>query len=129
MFKGDWRTRLKIAEITGPWDQEPDRDLWKHAGLACLVNRGPMGAWCGYVAVPPGHPAHRKHYNEVDVEVHGGLTYSEECQGVICHTPKPGEPDDVWWLGFDCGHTRKQRPNTWPSSWPRPLQSNALTRM
>jgi hypothetical protein len=18
--------------------------------------------------------------------------------------PEPGEPDDVWWLGFDCGH-------------------------
>jgi hypothetical protein len=18
--------------------------------------------------------------------------------------PKPGEPADVWWLGFDCGH-------------------------
>lgn len=22
----------------------------------------------------------------------------------ICHLPGPGEPDDVWWFGFDCGH-------------------------
>ena len=22
----------------------------------------------------------------------------------ICHLPEPGEPDDVWWLGFDCAH-------------------------
>lgn len=22
----------------------------------------------------------------------------------ICHLPEPGEPDDVWWFGFDCAH-------------------------
>ena len=22
----------------------------------------------------------------------------------ICHIPDQGEPDDVWWLGFDCLH-------------------------
>jgi hypothetical protein len=22
----------------------------------------------------------------------------------ICHTPSAGEPDDVWWFGFDCAH-------------------------
>lgn len=22
----------------------------------------------------------------------------------ICHVPAPGEPDDVWWFGFDCAH-------------------------
>jgi hypothetical protein len=22
----------------------------------------------------------------------------------ICHLPAPGEPDHVWWLGFDCAH-------------------------
>ena len=36
--------------------------------------------------------------------VHGGLTYSEKCQGEICHVPAAGEPADVWWLGFDCSH-------------------------
>jgi len=39
-----------------------------------------------------------------DVDVHGGLTYSGRCSGHICHVAQPGEPDDVWWFGFDCGH-------------------------
>jgi len=111
-----------------------------------------MGAWCGYVAVPPGHPWHGVHYNEcvkgcatvepkpieqigdvpvpdsiqkahmerkhfacretfqsdhtpeLIINVHGGLTYSDFCSGHICHVPKPGEPDNVFWFGFDCSH-------------------------
>jgi len=38
------------------------------------------------------------------VEVHGGLTYANACSGHICHVPKQGEPDDVWWFGFDTSH-------------------------
>lgn len=73
-------------------------------GFACLIRRTNIGIWCGYVAVPPGHPWHGKHYDAVDADVHGGLTYAEPCSGEICHVPQPGESDDVWWLGFDCGH-------------------------
>ena len=89
-----------------PWLKEPDRVLFKYEGFPCLLNRAPTGAWCGYVGVPPGHPAHGKDYGDVEVHVHGGLTYSDSCQedGPICHVPEPGEPDDVWWLGFDCAH-------------------------
>lgn len=96
----------------GPWQDEPDRKEWKHAGLPCLMSRGPSGHWCGYVAVPPGHPAHGKHYDGVDVNVHGGLTYADKCQGAICHVPEPGDPDDVWWLGFDCAHARDLSPKS-----------------
>lgn len=39
-----------------------------------------------------------------EIEVHGGLTYSDKCTGKICHVPEPGESDDVWWFGFDCAH-------------------------
>lgn len=64
------------------------------------------GALCGYVGVPRTHPLHRQPVEtlEPDLEVHGGLTYSGACSGKICHTPEPGEPDDVWWFGFDCAH-------------------------
>lgn len=62
------------------------------------------GSWCGYVGVPPGHPAFKKGYDDVEVNVHGGLTYAAHCASHICHVPKPGEPDNVWWLGFDCAH-------------------------
>ncbi len=37
--------------------------------------------------------------------MHGGLTYAAECDGDdICHTPEPGEPEHMWWVGFDCAH-------------------------
>ncbi len=88
----------------GPWHDEPDRVEFEHAGFACLLLRSGTGAWCGYVAAPPGHPWHGQQYGAVDASVHGGLTYSERCQGRICHVAKPGESDDVWWLGFDCNH-------------------------
>lgn len=89
---------------SGPWQNEPDRIEWEYLGFACLMTRTEMGNWCGYVAVPPGHPAFEKPYDDVDVRVHGGLTYSDHCQAHICHVPKPGDPDNVWWLGFDCAH-------------------------
>ncbi len=88
----------------GPWQAEPDRAEWEHAGLPCLAIRNRSGVWCGYAAVPPGHPSHGQDYNDVPVEVHGGLTYGSLCDGHICHVPKPGDPDDVYWFGFDCHH-------------------------
>lgn len=45
------------------------------------------------------------------IQVHGGLTFAGGCQeGAdpskhICHLPEEGEPDTVWWFGFDCGHS------------------------
>lgn len=102
---------LKVDKIEwgeGPWQQEPDRVDFEHAGLPCLLLRNPdQGHWCGYAAVPPGHPLHGVAFEEVPEEVHnvpGGLTYADQCKGHICHVPKPGEPDNVWWFGFDCGH-------------------------
>lgn len=28
----------------------------------------------------------------------------------ICHVPAPGEPDDIWWFGFDCAHAGDRMP-------------------
>lgn len=28
----------------------------------------------------------------------------------ICHTPGEGEPDNVWWFGFDCAHAGDHTP-------------------
>lgn len=102
----------------GPWDGEPDRIAWDDdvTGLQCIMLRNRMGAWCGYVAVPAGHPWHGVDQAAAcalpsgiaEPEVHGGVTYSAPSAGVvgvgICHVPKPGEPDDVWWVGFDTAH-------------------------
>lgn len=91
----------------GPWHDEPDHVDFEHAGHPCILHRGRAGAWCGYVAVPPGHPWHGRGYDwerGIDADVHGGITYAEKCAGAICHVAKPGESDDVWWVGFDCNH-------------------------
>jgi hypothetical protein len=89
----------------GPWKEEPDRVDFVHAGYACFLLRNDrMGQWCGYVGVDRVHPFYGKKYDDVDVEVHGGLTYSDTCKGQLCHVPQPGMPDDVWWFGFDAAH-------------------------
>lgn len=114
----------------GPWQHEPDRIEWRDGDYTLLMLRNRHGAWCGYVGVHPGHPwhgddysrEHDDHYCEdddctahlvADIEVHGGITFSEACmkprgdedrRSLVCHTRAPGEPDDVWWVGFDCLH-------------------------
>ncbi len=114
----------------GPWGDEPDRVQWTDAatGLPCLIRRSVMGAWCGYVGVPPEHPWYGHDYAacfadhdhdaddahcwedsiEARVSVHGGLTYASACDGDtaegVCHVPEPGQPDHAWWFGFDCAH-------------------------
>lgn len=102
----------KAAWGPGPWANEPDRVEFEAHGFPCLIRRTDMGILCGYVAVPPGHPWHGKGYDDVPAEVHGGLTYSEACAGDVCHVPKPGTPDNVWWLGFDHGHYDDLMPAT-----------------
>ncbi len=76
---------------------------WEHAGLHCAVTQGhEAGHRCGYVRVPPRHWAFGKHYEEVHVQIHGGLTFAE---------PEPCNHEDGagWWLGFDCGHMGRDR--------------------
>jgi hypothetical protein len=96
---------------TNEWDSEPDRKHWIDAesGLDCLIIRnelGRKGALCGYVGVPKGHPWHGKDHDDIDADVHGGLTFAAACGGKICHDEKieTVANADVWWLGFDCAH-------------------------
>ncbi len=102
----------------GEWDNEPDKLQFRtNNGMPALIVRNHAGALCGYVGVPKGHPLYEVHYDEAPVEVHGGLTFSNKCHGAICHVPEPGEPDDVWWLGFDCYHAGDYAPtmNKYPT--------------
>lgn len=100
---------------SGPWLNEPDRYLWKDekTGYHCLIKRNPrMGILCGYVAIPRNHPCFGKDESDIDVNVHGGLTYAKECDNDpitgICHQSEDG--DHVWWVGFDCGHYKDINP-------------------
>lgn len=44
------------------------------------------------------------------LRVHGGITYTNECKGKICHKTETG--DHVWWIGFDCVHGGDLSPTT-----------------
>lgn len=96
----------------GPWNAEPDRIDWvdEATNLDCMVQRNYMGNWCGYVAVESDHELYGQDYDTPDVDVHGGLTYSAACFGEpgvmpnICHIPREGREDEVWWFGFDTAH-------------------------
>lgn len=106
----EWRfPELKALLGSGPWQNEPDKMQWEDetTGLACLIVRSPsMGALCGYVGVPEGHPWHGLNYRELDhLTVHGGITFTKKCHGKdtergVCHVTE--KEDNVWWIGFDC---------------------------
>lgn len=92
----------------GPWDGEPDRVDFIHAGYSCFIKRhAGSGHWCGYVGVPSTHPYYKtdEPYS-LDLGVHGGVTYGDICNpdSGICHIPTEGMPEDVYWIGFDAHH-------------------------
>lgn len=115
-----WTTTDKSDWEDGPWQDEPDKIQWtdEATGLPCLAVRNEGGAWCGYVGMTKGHPWYEANPFEIDLPhgVHGGLNFATFCQDTgdesqgICHIPGPGEPDHVYWLGFDCGHAWDKKP-------------------
>src|SRR3990170_1427740 len=58
------------------WETEPDQEEFVHAELPCLILRTPLRHLCGYVGVPPSHPMYQRKYDDINVAVHGGLTFS-----------------------------------------------------
>jgi len=68
-----------------------EKEWTTKAGFKAEVIATDMGHRCGYVTVPKDHPWHGKTYNDVDLDVHGGLTYA-------------GMEDGDWWFGYDCAH-------------------------
>lgn len=118
MERIEYRTIDKSTWARGPWDDEPDKVQWQDeaTGLPCLAIRHQRsGHFCGYVGVAEGHPLFGRS-GEDELEAHGGLTFggafcSDEHEShSICHKPGPGEPDHVWWVGFDCAHARDLSP-------------------
>ena len=54
-------------------------NIWKDRGFICFIFRHPtFDTFNGYIVIPPLHPWYNKHYDSIDVQVHGGLTFSDE---------------------------------------------------
>jgi len=112
----EWFFKDRTQWGPGAWDKEPDKAQWTDAetGLPCLIHRNYSGAWCGYVGVSL---VLMEYLGDLDIEtldisVHGGITFTDKCMTSptfangegICHVPEQGEPDAVFWFGFDCSH-------------------------
>ena len=63
----------------------------------CVILGLSLGHRCDYVGLPKEHKYYNMHYELIDVDVHGGLTYSDRGNGYPVK-------DDRWWIGFDCAH-------------------------
>lgn len=68
-----------------------------HRGFEYKVIVMDMGHRCGYVCLPENHPWYNKNYCDIDVRIHGGLTFSEMCNGHPILS-------NGYWIGFDCLH-------------------------
>ena len=60
----------------------------------------------GYVVIPKGHPAHNINYGEIFVDVHGGLTFSNNVDSLNKEDfPElTNEMAGCWVVGFDTAH-------------------------
>ena len=52
---------------------------------------------CAYVCIEPGHELFKKEYNDFNLDVHGGVTYSEFGLHDIIDS-------DIWVIGWDYNH-------------------------
>jgi len=74
---------------------------WEAHGLKCRVLDSPFQGYNGYVGIPKEHPAWRKNYNDLPIDVHGGLTFSEMGKEDDANWPDP----ELCWFGFDTAHS------------------------
>lgn len=59
----------------------------------------------GYVLIPKGHKLHGVDYNNINVNVHGGLTFAKLAKECVDYFNI--EPEDIegWLIGFDTAHS------------------------
>lgn len=67
-------------------------------GYRCVIVGQKLGHRCGYIGVPKEHKYYGVDYDDIDIDIHGGWTYASG------NNEYPVKSDDLWWIGFDCGH-------------------------
>lgn len=66
----------------------------------------------GYVVIPKGHPLHGKDYDDINVSVHGGLTFGISAKELDWEELTE-EDKEGWVVGFDTAHGDDSSSN-WP---------------
>lgn len=95
-FAEEQGTTRELYALLATIDSEGNQGGGTVEGLPYRLSRNGMCNWCGYVGVFHDHPAYGKGYGEIDISVHGGLTFAGD-------VPEWGH-GEMWWLGFDTSH-------------------------
>lgn len=66
-------------------------------GLRFIVMRGPASL-CAYIGLPTEHPLANHDYDNVPIDCHGGLTFSQLGDG-------KNWPSGFYWYGWDYAHS------------------------
>ena len=69
-------------------------ERFEYKCFPCVVVMQNMCFRTAYVGIPQGNPLYRKHYENINVDCHGGLTYARDS---LLDQPET----DLWWIGFD----------------------------
>lgn len=97
----------------GPWKDEPDYVAWvdDETSYRCVMRRNVIGAWCGFVGLPPQHPLYMAAANDAAfrfVDIHGGITFAAFMDEDATEF-QPAEKS--WWVGFDAMQDGDYCPN------------------
>lgn len=103
---------IEFVVPDGPWNQEVDYEVDFYEGIMYFLDRKDFGNWAGYVRIPEDHPLYKiKDYDEIPVEVHGGLTFAENKPAIwSLRNEEDIEKLELFggknwlWIGFDCAH-------------------------
>jgi hypothetical protein len=107
----------ELADIV---NKEGDFEEWIDplSNYMCRILRNiQFQTWNGYVRIPEKHPCFGKDYDDIDVNVHGGLSYGGD------HFPNyinPTKEVGYYWFGFDTSHAWDRQPRIiihFPSPW------------
>lgn len=73
--------------------------LWEYKGYRCAVLFQPMCHRCGYIEIPKDSKYFNVAYDDIPIDVHGGLTYGRDYLSEVSK-----QEDGTYWIGWDYAH-------------------------
>lgn len=96
----DYTNMMKRRQYEPAQPQIYDQGI--EAGIPWFVIQGPFSI-NGYAVILPDHRLYGKHYDDIPVKVHGGLTFGKPAKDWIINEIKQSYPNGFVY-GFDTAH-------------------------
>jgi len=94
------KTPITLAKLNGNYETIEMAEL-KHLFDIGILSTGDSN---GYIGLPEGHENYKVDYTNIGIDIHGGLTFSDELEV---------EGKKYWCIGFDTCHSG-DNPTNWP---------------